>query len=382
MEKTIIFWHRRDLRINDNLGLYNAYQETPKVIGLFCLDPAILKRDDIAPARVKYLLGSLQELKDNYQQKGGDLLIFYDLPQQTIPQFAETLKVDAVYWNSDVEPFATNRDEAVQNELIAQNITVKTFWDQLLHAPGDVLSQSKNAPYTVYSPFWRNWEKQKKLEPVPTPNELIGLNKAEKSKISNLGLVDIPELEDLGFRWDNDLLLSPGESAAMEKLDYFCREQLVYYNEQRNYPAVDGTSGLSAAIKFGTIAVRTIWQYTLRELENCHSEEARENIITWQKELAWREFYQHCLYFFPELAEGAYREPFKNFPWQNDEKLFQAWCEGKTGYPIVDAAMRQLNETGWMHNRCRMIVASFLTKDLIIDWRWGEKIFYAKIIRW
>jgi deoxyribodipyrimidine photo-lyase len=379
MEKTIIFWHRRDLRINDNLGLYNAYQETPKVIGLFCLDPAILTRDDIAPARIKYLLGSLQELKDNYQQKGGDLLIFPDLPQKIISQLVEILKIDAVYWNSDVEPFATSRDEVIQNKLKQANIEVQTFWDQLLHAPGDILSQSKNTPYTVYTPFWRNWEKQTKAKPLPNLNKLVGLNEEEKAKIKKLGLINVPLLKDLGFNWDNDLLLSPGESVAIEKLDYFCREQLVYYDEQRNYPSVDGTSGLSAAIKFGTIAVRTIWQYSLREWENCNSDEARNNIITWQKELAWREFYQHCLYFFPQLADGPYRKPFKNFPWQNDEKLFQAWCEGKTGYPIVDAAMRQLNETGWMHNRCRMIVASFLTKDLIIDWRWGEKYFMQKL---
>ena len=379
MEKIIIFWHRKDLRITDNLGLYNAYQKTPKVISLFCLDPAILKRDDIAPARVKYLLGSLKELKNNYQEKGSDLLVFHDSPQKIIPQLAKALKAEAVYWNLDVEPFARDRDENVKKELNNQNFTVNTFWDQLLHAPGEILSQSKNAPYTVYTPFWRNWTKQQKLEPVSAPTELVGLNDQEKSIVNDLGVIPIPELEDLGFSWDNELLLPPGESAAQKRLKYFCHEQLVYYNEQRNYPALDGTSMLSAAIKFGTIAPRTIWQYTMEELENCHSDEARENIITWQKELAWREFYQHCLHFFPELADGPYREHFKDFPWHNDEKLFQAWCNGKTGYPIVDAAMRQLNETGWMHNRCRMIVASFLTKDLIIDWRWGEKYFMQKL---
>ena len=379
MGNTIIFWHRKDLRINDNLGLYNASQKSSKVIGLFCLDPAILKRDDIAPARVKYLLGSLKELKDNYQQKGGDLLVFHQSPQKIIPQLVQTLNVEAVYWNKDVEPFARDRDKTVAEKIQQLGVTVETFWDQLLHAPGDVLSKSKNAPYTVYSPFWRNWADKPKLDPVPAPIALDGLNEQETADVEGLGMISVPQLEDLGFSWDNELLLPAGEKAAQEKLEYFCHEQLVYYNDQRNFPAVDGTSGLSAGIKFGTIAPRTIWQNTIRELENCNSDEAEQNIITWQKELAWREFYQHCLYFFPELADGAYREYFKHFPWQNDEKLFQAWCEGKTGYPIIDAAMRQLNETGWMHNRCRMIVASFLTKDLIIDWRWGEKYFMQKL---
>ncbi len=379
MGNTIIFWHRKDLRISDNLGLHNASQKSSKIIGLFCLDPAILKRDDIAPARVKYLLGSLKELKDNYQQKGSDLIVFHESPQKIISQLAQTLNVEAVYWNRDVEPFAHDRDKEVEEKLQQLGVTVETFWDQLLHPPGDVLSKSKNAPYTVYSSFWRNWVEKPKLDPVPAPIALEALNEQETADVKALGVMPVPELEELGFSWDNELLLPAGEKAAQEQLEYFCYEQLVYYNDQRNFPAVDATSKLSAALKFGTIAIRTIWQNTIRELENCNSEEAEQNIITWQKELAWREFYQHCLYFFPELADGSYREYFKHFPWQNDEKLFQAWCEGKTGYPIVDAAMRQLNETGWMHNRCRMIVASFLTKDLIIDWRWGEKYFMQKL---
>ena len=183
----------------------------------------------------------------------------------------------------------------------------------------------------------------------------------------------------MGYEWDTPLLVSPGETAAHERLEEFCDRAIYCYDEERNFPYVDGTSSLSAALKFGAIGIRTVWQATLAVLENCRSDEAKSGVVTWQKELAWREFYQHCMFFFPELAAGAYREEFKDFPWENDEAKFQAWCEGKTGYPIVDAAMRQLNEIGWMHNRCRMIVASFLTKDLIIDWRWGEKYFLQKL---
>jgi deoxyribodipyrimidine photo-lyase len=378
MSKLIIFWHRRDLRINDNIGLVSAREKSQKIVGLFCLDPAILKGDDIAPARVKYLLGCLAELRENYQKLGSDLFIFHNSPLTIIPSLAEKLKAEGVYWNLDIEPFSRQRDKILQEALKAKGIKVETFWDQLLHPPKTILSKT-NTPYTIYTPFWRNWSQQPKPKPVNSPSSLSSLTAEEYDIASNIGLIPLPSLENLGFRWDNELLLAAGETAALERLEYFCRYQLSDYNENRNYPSVDGTSQLSAALKFGAIAPRTLWQYTEIELENCQSEEARDNIIAWQKELAWREFYQHCLYFFPELEKGAYRQQFKNFPWKNNKKFFQVWCEGKTGYPIVDAAMRQLNETGWMHNRCRMIVASFLTKDLIIDWRWGEKYFMQKL---
>lgn len=167
---------------------------------------------------------------------------------------------------------------------------------------------------------------------------------------------------------------------ALEKLETFSNGVIYSYEEQRNFPSIDGTSQLSAAFKFGSIGIRTVWAKTEELIENCRSDEAFKNIETWQKEIAWREFYQYVMYHYPELETGPYREHWKNFPWENNEAYFQAWCEGKTGYPIVDAAMRQLNETGWMHNRCRMIVASFLTKDLIIDWQWGEKYFMQNLI--
>lgn len=257
--------------------------------------------------------------------------------------------------------------------LEENEITVATFWDKLLHYPGEVLTQSE-APYKVYTPFWRNWNQQAKPAIAKNLESLQGL---EDTDIE--GVIKLPTAELLGFKWDNPLLLKPGEKAAKEQLEHFCDRSIYEYDEQRNFPWVNGTSLLSAALKFGAIGIRTVWQATTEALTNCRSDEAKENIITWQKELAWREFYQHCLHFFPELEQGAYRKEFKEFPWDNNQSHFQAWCEGKTGYPIVDAAMRQLNETGWMHNRCRMIVASFLTKDLIIDWQWGEKYFMQKL---
>jgi deoxyribodipyrimidine photo-lyase len=179
--------------------------------------------------------------------------------------------------------------------------------------------------------------------------------------------------------WDNPLFFPSGEKAAQDQLEYFCHDLIELYQEQRNIPSIAGTSRLSTAINLGVISIRKIWQSSVKMMEYCRSDESLVNIQTWQKELAWREFYQHALYYFPQLTQGAFREPFKNFPWDNNQEYFEAWCAGKTGYPIVDAAMRELNETGWMHNRCRMIVASFLTKDLIIDWRWGEKYFMQKL---
>ncbi len=374
----IFFWHRRDLRITDNVGLAAARKKSPQVVGLFCLDSDILQRDDIAPARIKYMLGCLRELQQSYAKLGSQLLIIQGKPSQIIPSLAETLQVKAVYWNLDVEPYSRKRDSAVKEALAEKGITVENFWDQLLHPPGKIVTQS-DSPYKVYTPFWNNWNKQNKLLPTETISNLEGLNSDEIAQAKTAGVINLLTAEDLGFIWDNPLLLLPGETAAQERLEYFCERAIYEYEEQRNYPWSEGTSQLSAALKFGAIGIRTIWKATLDTLENCRSDEARNSIITWQKELAWREFYQHCLYFFPELEQGAYREEFKAFPWDNNEDYFQAWCEGKTGYPIVDAAMHQLNETGWMHNRCRMIVASFLTKDLIIDWRWGEKYFMQKL---
>ncbi len=379
MADRILFWHRKDLRLSDNAGLAAARQQSPQVTGVFCLDPGILDGDDVAPARVKYMLGSLAALQEDYQKAGGELLIVQGAPERQILDLARSLSAQAVYWNWDVEPYAQERDERVRQGLKAHGIAVYGGWDQLLHAPGEVRT-GKGDPYTVYSPFWKNWITQEKAAPVATLVGLEGLSKAEEERAA--GTIALPTLKDLGFSWEAELLLAPGSEAAAEQLDYFCNEDraIATYDEQRNFPAVEGTSMLSAALKFGTIGIRQVWQTASDAYNRCRSDETRQGIRTWQQELAWREFYQHALYFFPDLAAGPYRQQWQAFPWENNEDYFQAWCEGNTGYPIVDAAMRQLNETGWMHNRCRMIVASFLTKDLIVDWRWGEKYFMQKLV--
>ncbi len=380
MSDLILFWHRRDLRISDNTGLAAARQQSQKVVGVYCLDPKLLERDDVAPVRVSYMIGSLQYLQQRYAQVGSQLLILRANPTQAIPALAASLNAKAVFWNWDVEPYSQERDRIVMEALKEKGIQfLPKNWDQLLHAPEDIRAGSSQ-PYTVYTPFWRNWSSKPKVAPVKSLHDAMELTEAEQEAARQVGVIELPTAKDLGFNWDRELVIAPGEAAAQERLEEFSDRAIAEYKDQRNFPAVIGTSQLSAALKFGVIGIRTVWAATTAALENSRSDEVAANIRAWQQELAWREFYQHAMYNFPELAKGAYRQPFKNFPYDNKEEHFQAWCEGKTGYPIVDAAMRQMNEIGWMHNRCRMIVANFLTKDLLINPQLGEKYFYQRLI--
>jgi len=378
MSDLILFWHRRDLRLSDNIGLAAARAKSQKVVGVFCLDPNILERDDVAPARVTYMIGSLESLQERYSTAGSQLLILHANPTQAIPALAAALNAKAVFWNWDVEPYSKERDRAVMEALKEKGIEVHNNWDQLLQAPDEIRTGS-GQPYTVYTPFWKNWSGKPKANPAEELKNAQGLTQEEQETAKQAGAVELPTAQDLGFVWDNELVTAPGEAAAQEKLEKFCDSTIYDYQQQRNFPGVHGTSQLSAALKFGVIGVRTVWAATLAALENSRSEEAEASIRVWQQELAWREFYQHAMYNFPALAEGAFRETLKNFPYDNNKDYFQAWCEGRTGYPIVDAAMRQMNEIGWMHNRCRMIVANFLTKDLLINPQLGEKYFMQKL---
>ncbi|MFB2920550.1 cryptochrome/photolyase family protein [Aerosakkonema funiforme] len=381
MSDLILFWHRRDLRISDNLGLVAAQDRSQKVIGIFCLDSNILQKDNVAPARVTYMIGCLQELQDRYAKAGSQLLILNDEPSKAIPTLAAALNAKAVFWNWDVEPYSKERDRTVTEALKEKGIAVQNFWDQLLHQPTEIHTGSQQ-PYTVYTPFWKNWINKPKAQPAKIFQNQINLTEAEREIAKTVGAIALPTAKELGFVWENELLLKPGEKAAQQRLAEFTEQAIFEYQDKRNFPSVDGTSRLSAALKFGAIGIRTVWAATNTAMEKSEREQAQTGVKTWQQELAWREFYQHAMYWFPELAEGAFRQLFKTFPYDNKPEHFQAWCEGKTGYPIVDAAMRQMNETGWMHNRCRMIVASFLTKDLLIDPRLGEKYFEQKLYDW
>jgi deoxyribodipyrimidine photo-lyase len=374
MSDLVLFWHRNDLRISDSTGLARASQTDARIIGVFCLDPAIIDRDDVAPARMEFLIGSLNCLAEDYRRSGNQLLILHQDPTVGIPQLASGLQVKSVYWHLDVEPYSQIRDARVTEALKQHGIAAQPEWDRVLHDPTQIKT-GNNQPYSVYTPYWRNWIGRSKPAPAEVKLRSAELTPTEQQALTQLPVIELPTAKDLGFIWDKPLILEPGTSAAEQRLAEFCDRAVSEYDERRNYPGVAGTSRLSAALKFGTIGIRTVWAATATAMAEASSDEVRHAITVWQQELAWREFYQQAMYHFPSLAEGPYRAQLKNFPWQNDEKLFSTWCQGKTGYPIVDAAMRQLNEAGWMHNRCRMIVASFLTKDLIIDWRWGEKYF-------
>jgi deoxyribodipyrimidine photo-lyase len=379
MTRLLLFWHRRDLRLADNLGLAAAYARSQHLVGVFCLNPGIAQRGDMAPARLAYLLGCLQELHRDWQAAGSRLLLLSGHPQVTLPALAQALRAEAVYWNLDVEPESRRQDQAVQQALTAHGITVVTQWDQLLISP-DRIATGTGQPYSVYGPFWKNWTRQPKAEPLAAPAGLADLSEIEIQALAGIKTIALPRSADLGFHWDRGFPLAPGARAAQDRLAEFCQQAIASYDLQRNFPGEDGTSRLSAALTCGALGIRTAWQASVSMARDCRREGAIASVGIWQQELAWREFYQHALYHLPSLAEGPYRPLWKHFPWENNPARFQAWCDGQTGYPIVDAAMRQLNETGWMHNRCRMIVASFLVKDLIIDWRWGEQYFMQNLV--
>ena len=382
-----LFWHRRDLRLADNRGLAAAATTTPAVTGVFVLDPAILSDPTMAPARLWFLSESLRELEQTWQQAGSRLVILRGDPAELLPRLASALGADVVAWNRDVEPFGRERDRRVARALQAEGRKVLADWDQLL-IPPEALQTGSGDPYRVYGPFWRNWRSQVEqaggLTSLPPPHSLIDPDPAQLAQALTGLPIASPDLEH-GFSGAELCPCRPGERAAQEQLLAFCDGEgrsipLLGYEPGRNIPGEAGTSALSAALKFGTLSPRQAWGAAQQARSLARSEEERQSIQVWEQELAWREFYQQALFHFPELAGGPYRPQWRSFPWDNDQGWFEAWRDGLTGMPIIDAAIRQLNASGWMHNRCRMIVASFLVKDLICDWRWGEAAFMARLV--
>jgi deoxyribodipyrimidine photo-lyase len=415
-----LFWHRRDLRLADNRGLAAAARATPAVTGVFVLDPAILEArvpadipgalPAVAPARLWFLLESLKELAEAWHRAGSRLLILQGDPEQVLPRVAEALGATVVAWNRDVEPFGRERDRQVARALQADGRKVLAGWDQLLVEP-EALSTGAGDPYRVYGPYWRSWRKRVEqlealgsaasggLATLPAPSTLLDCDPAALAPLPMVSLEPgaTPPWPRHSFTGSGLCPCRPGETAAQAQLAAFCAgvgragsggsgrsAPLLTYDEGRNIPSEAGTSALSAALKFGTLSPRQAWSAAQQARQTVAAlggaEEALASIQVWEQELAWREFYQQALFHFPELAEGPYRPQWRAFPWENDPQRFAAWREGLTGMPIIDAAMRQLNESGWMHNRCRMVVASFLVKDLICDWRWGEAAFIARLV--
>ncbi|WP_461566498.1 cryptochrome/photolyase family protein [Synechococcus sp.] len=369
-----LFWHRRDLRLADNLGLASQAASSPALTGLYVLDPAELQHPTMAPARRWFLLECLVELQQRWLAAGSRLLVLQGDPLLLVPQLAQLLAVEGVAWNRDVEPLVRQRDKSLAQSLKAAGIKVAADWDQLL-VPPEQLRTGAGDPYRVYGPYWRAWQQQAKAAPLEAPKALLDLTATQQACLAAMPLVHTLPRE----QWPGAGICPclPGEKAALGQLQQFADGALQHYEEGRNLPAEAGTSCLSAALRAGSLSARTAWAASLECLENCRSDEQRQSIRVWQQELAWREFYQQALFHFPSLADGPYRPLWSQFPWENNGKWLEAWRQGLTGVPIVDAAMRELAETGFMHNRCRMIVASFLVKDLICDWRFGEAWFMA-----
>ena len=356
--KVALHWFRRDLRLADNTALWNARAQAERVVPVFCWDDAILSRPDVGAPRVWFLAESLAELGQSVEQRNGRLIVVRGRPETEIPALAKTLGAEAVFWNSDYEPYARERDARVAEALSEKGIAARPAADLLLVEPDAVATQA-GAPFSVFTPFYRAWDAAPRVSPLPAVEDFGGAAVRQRPD------ADPPEISlPAGF---DEAAWVPGESAANERLESFSDDGLGDYAEGRDRPAIDGTSRLSPYLKFGCISPRTV-------LEKC-----REN-AKFVQELAWREFYFHVLWHWPEVAEKEWQSAMRGMEWDSSEALLDAWKQGRTGYPLVDAGMRQLAGEGWMHNRVRMVTASFLTKDLHLDWRLGERHFMLTLV--
>lgn len=344
-----IFWFRRDLRLHDNAGLYHALKECKNVLPLFIFDTVILdKLEDKDDKRVEFIHQSLELVKKELEEMGSTLAVLYGNPVEIY----KSLQPKAVYTNHDYEPYARKRDKEIESQLSARGIAFKSFKDQVIFEKEEVVKDD-GKPYTVFTPFSKKW----KARLTATDYESYPTEKYSKNFLQTSPL-PFPALKEIGF-------VPAGGIYPERKIKQSIIE---HYHLQRNFPAIAGTTRLSVHLRFGTVSIRKLVQVALKKNE------------TWLNELIWRDFYHMILWHFPNAATKAFKPAYDRIEWRNDPKEFKAWCDGKTGYPIVDAGMRELNETGFMHNRVRMIVASFLTKHLLIDWRWGEAYFAKKLL--
>ena len=354
-----LVWVRRDLRLYDHRALQEATQRCESVAVVFVFDTDILGQLPSSDRRVTFIYHSLQEVDSELQKFGGQLIVRYGQPVQEIVAVARRLGIDAVFINHDYEPQATHRDGSVRQQLSAHGVRLFSFKDQVVFEKREVLNGS-GQPFKVFTPYknaWFNKVKETDLK-EERPDLTKVLPRAELK-----GVLDSWTLEKIGFV-PQSLWLEPGTRHGRKRLQGFLKK-IATYGENRDYPAVDGTSGLSVHLRFGTISIREC----VREARKLKGHQ------TWLNELIWREFYYMILDQYPHVVGGAFRPEYDRIQWPGTEEHFQRWCHGETGFPIVDAAMRHFNRTGWMHNRLRMIVASFLVKDLLVDWRRGEAYF-------
>ncbi len=368
--KRALMWFRRDLRCFDNAALHAALIHAERVHCVFVFDREILDLlADKADRRVEFIWESIVELRVALEAHGGSLHVLYDTASIAIPRLAAALDVDVVFTNHDYEPSALVRDNAVSVALRAKGVSFETRKDHVIFEKDEVLTGAGKF-FSVFTPYKNAWLKRMEAFYVkPYPVE------AHKSRFAGDKTAGIPALESMGFRRTNlrEMKLPTGMSGG-EKLFTEFLERIDRYDETRNFPSIKGPSYLSTHLRFGTVSIRGLAAAAWRRWQ-----EGSRGAEVWLSELIWRDFYVHILHHNPRVVNGAFKPEYDAIRWRNDPERFAAWCEGRTGFPIVDAAMRQLNLTGYMHNRLRMVAASFLTKDLLIDWRWGERYFAEKL---
>ncbi|SFB03858.1 deoxyribodipyrimidine photo-lyase type I [Collimonas sp. OK607] len=365
MSATAIVWFRRDLRLFDHAALHKALRNSQRVIAVFIFDSTILQTLPKRDPRLAFIWHSLQQLKTSLREQGSDLLVRYGDPCREIPALAQQYRAAAVYANNDYEPEAICRDAGVAQQLAAQGIGFHSYKDQVIFEKDEILTQAQGM-YSVFTPYKRVWLAKvddfylRSYPVLPYLNNLARLTEPE-----------LPPLSELGFEDCNVDLYKPGMQGGEMLFEDFC-QRIGQYHQARDFPAIKGVSYLSVHLRFGTVSIR--------ELARVAWHTGGIGAQTWLSELIWRDFYQQILWHRPEVVTQVFKPSYNTIVFPNNPAYFAAWCQGRTGFPIVDAAMRQLNQTGYMHNRLRMIAASFLVKDLLIDWRWGERYFAEKLM--
>ncbi len=354
MAQTVsIFWFRRDLRLNDNAGLQAALRNGNPVLPLFIFDTNILNElEDKDDRRVSFIHKHLFEIKTNLEDKGSSILVKHGKPAEVFREIISNYNIAKVYTNRDYEPYARERDKETEQLLNNNGIDFLSYKDQVIHEKDDVLKDD-GSPYTVFTPYMKKWKNA-------ISNQSFQQHPSEKNQDGFLKIepLPFPSIIELGF--ENNPAHFPEKRIPFDIIET--------YDKTRDFPGITGTSRLSAHLRFGTISIREVMKI------------AADTNETWYNELIWREFYMMILWQYPYVVKKPFRKVYENIVWRNNEEEFDKWCSGKTGYPLVDAGMRQLNETGYMHNRVRMVTASFLTKDLLTDWRWGEAYFANKLL--
>lgn len=362
--KTAVWWIRRDLRISDNLALAQAVEEADQVIPLFILDERLWQSRYSSQNRIAFLLDGLRALDSSLQERGSKLVVRAGEPVEVLRSLLAETGARAIFAEEDITPYARARDARVSQQLplvLTQGLTV--------HPPQAVV-KADGTPYTVFTPFSRAWRSL----PFPIPSDLL----PAPVMIPSLAVPGVEIPEQPGYT--PGISFRASEIEAQRRLHAFINNKILQYGENRNRPDLDGTSTLSPYFRFGMLSARQAAAAAWQAVQSAPDAASRKSADAWLNELIWREFYQAILYHFPFVRRESFRTDLRNISWANDEEDIQAWRMGQTGYPIVDAAMRQMLETGWMHNRLRMIVASFLTKDLLVDWRVGEEWFMQNLV--